>query len=114
MQNLQSITQTIHLLINTLPHLGKEHCPKSQMQQLETSYYTSTTLVASGVKHTVQFNQTIITGKTHIYQFLHLVSAQDAIESSTEPCKRTNFKSHPSTNKPSRNPSPTQIAIEKC
>lgn len=43
-----------------LPHLGKGDYPKIQMQNLATSYWMGTALVANGGKHTMQSKRTIL------------------------------------------------------
>ena len=43
-----------------LPHLGKGDYPKIQMQNLATSYWMSTALIANGDKHTMQYKRTYL------------------------------------------------------
>jgi hypothetical protein len=40
-----------------LPHLGKGDYPKTQTQNLATSYWMSTALIAKGDKHTMQYKR---------------------------------------------------------
>ena len=91
-----------------LPHLGKEYYPKSQLHNLVASYWMNTTLIGCRIVRQQIIDLNRVQKQILTLKSLHLVSVHDAIESSTEPPMRTNFRSHPSINMPSRNSSPTK------